>query len=127
MNKSVKTFMLASLAAFSCSITACANNQGVGVDEVNNGSVANDSGQVSNLFTVSKRTTTPTDFTYAAENTVNGVVSIKSFATPLFWPEPLSQTPTTATTRGTRTKTIGLGIWSNYKFRWLYCNKQSCY
>lgn len=82
MNKSVKTFMLASLAAFSCSITACANNQGVGVDEVNNGSVANDSGQVSNLFTVSKRTTTPTDFTYAAENTVNGVVSIKSFATP---------------------------------------------
>ena len=82
MNKSVKTFMLASLAAFSCSISACANNQGVGVDEVNNGSVANDSGQVSNLFTVSKRTTTPTDFTYAAENTVNGVVSIKSFATP---------------------------------------------
>lgn len=33
------------------------------------------------LYTVSNRATPPTDFTSAAESTVNGVVSIKSFAT----------------------------------------------
>lgn len=34
------------------------------------------------LFTVSNATTPPTDFTHAAESTINGVVSIKSYATP---------------------------------------------
>lgn len=35
-----------------------------------------------NLFTVSQRTVANTDFTKAAESTINGVVSIKSFVTP---------------------------------------------
>lgn len=34
------------------------------------------------LFTVSNASTPPTDFTHAAESTINGVVSIKSYATP---------------------------------------------
>ncbi|MCM1020880.1 MAG: Do family serine endopeptidase [Muribaculum sp.] len=34
------------------------------------------------LFTVSNAVTPPTDFTHAAESTINGVVSIKSYATP---------------------------------------------
>jgi Do/DeqQ family serine protease len=37
--------------------------------------------QKGSLFTVSNRVTPPTDFTQAAESTVNGVVSIKSYAT----------------------------------------------
>lgn len=36
----------------------------------------------SSLFTVSQRNVTNTDFTQAAESTINGVVSIKSFVTP---------------------------------------------
>ncbi len=34
------------------------------------------------LYTVSNAVTPPTDFTHAAESTINGVVSIKSYATP---------------------------------------------
>ena len=34
------------------------------------------------LYTVSNTVTPPTDFTHAAESTINGVVSIKSYATP---------------------------------------------
>ena len=33
------------------------------------------------LYTVSSAVTPPTDFTHASENTINGVVSIKSYAT----------------------------------------------
>lgn len=40
-------------------------------------------GQTGRLFTVSELASTPpTDFTHAAESTINGVVSIKSYATP---------------------------------------------
>ncbi|MCH5345778.1 MAG: Do family serine endopeptidase [Muribaculaceae bacterium] len=38
--------------------------------------------QGGNLFTVAQRDVTNTDFTTAAESTINGVVSIKSFVTP---------------------------------------------
>ena len=34
------------------------------------------------LFTVGNSVTPPTDFTHAAESTINGVVSIKSYVTP---------------------------------------------
>ena len=34
------------------------------------------------LYTVANSVTPPTDFTHAAESTINGVVSIKSYATP---------------------------------------------
>ncbi|MDE6544161.1 MAG: hypothetical protein K2K76_09380 [Muribaculaceae bacterium] len=45
-------------------------------------SVRQDSGNGGQLYTVGSVTTPATDFTSAAESTVNGVVSIKSYATP---------------------------------------------
>lgn len=84
MKNSVKSVMLASLTAFTCTLTACAeNNTGNDITSDNPSTVsASDTGKVNNLFTVSKRTTAPTDFTYAAENTINGVVSVKNYVTP---------------------------------------------
>lgn len=79
MKNSVKTAMLATFLL--CGMTACANSNSDS-SSVSDTMIPSDSGNIGGLFTVSKHTTTPTDFTYAAENTINGVVSIKSFATP---------------------------------------------
>lgn len=83
MRHSFKTAMLVVTTSFMCSMTtsACTNTgEKVTIEDT---MIATDSGYIDkNLFTVSNRTVTPTDFTYAAEQTINGVVSIKSFATP---------------------------------------------
>lgn len=83
MKHSFKTAMLVVTASFMCSITtsACTNTNSKATIE--DTLIATDSSSIdTNLFTVSNRTVTPTDFTYAAEQTINGVVSIKSYATP---------------------------------------------
>ena len=83
MKHSFKTAMLVVTASFMCSMTtsACTNTNSKATIE--DTLIATDSSSIdTNLFTVSNRTVTPTDFTYAAEQTINGVVSIKSYATP---------------------------------------------
>ncbi len=45
-------------------------------------SLTQETGDAGRLYTVSHGVTPPTDFTHAAESTINGVVSIKSYATP---------------------------------------------
>lgn len=83
MKHSFKTAMLVVTTSFMCSITtsACTNTNSKATIE--DTLIATDSSSIdTNLFTVSNRTVTPTDFTYAAEQTINGVVSIKSYATP---------------------------------------------
>ncbi len=82
MKNFVKTALLSSSVAIACSlaVTGWASSK-------NDSSIANApiQGEESNggLYTVSQRATTPpTDFTHAAESTINGVVSIKSYATP---------------------------------------------
>lgn len=83
MKQSFKTAMLVVSTSLICSFTTTAcSNTGEKVT-IEDAMIASDSGKIdNNLFTVSNHTVTPTDFTYAAENTINGVVSIKSFATP---------------------------------------------
>lgn len=66
MIKSRKNLFLASGALLLGALTACAQT----------------SNQDAQLFTVGAGTSAPTDFTRAAESTINGVVSIKSYATP---------------------------------------------
>lgn len=79
-----KTSLMSVTAMLLCSFStsACSNTgeQATTEDTL----IATDSGttQTDNLFTVASRTTQPSDFTYAAEHTINGVVSIKSYATP---------------------------------------------
>ena len=83
MKHSFKTAMLVVTTSFMCSMTtsACTNTNSKATIE--DTLIATDSSSIdTNLFTVSNRTVTPTDFTYAAEQTINGVVSIKSYATP---------------------------------------------
>lgn len=83
MKHSFITAMLVVTASFMCSMTtsACTNTNSKATIE--DTLIATDSSSIdTNLFTVSNRTVTPTDFTYAAEQTINGVVSIKSYATP---------------------------------------------
>lgn len=83
MKHSFKTAMLVVTTSFMCSMTtsACTNTNSKATIE--DTLIATDSSSIdTNLFTVSNRTITPTDFTYAAEQTINGVVSIKSYATP---------------------------------------------
>jgi len=83
MKHSLKTAMFVISASILCSFstTACNNNgQQATIEDT---MIATDSSNIdTGLFTVSKRTVAPTDFTYAAENSINGVVSIKSYATP---------------------------------------------
>ena len=80
-----KTTLLAiGVAAVSSALTALA------VNSIQNNSTGNGLASVSEnpiqrrgaLYTASHTVTPPTDFTSAAESTVNGVVSIKSYATP---------------------------------------------
>ena len=83
MKNSAKSALLVFTAAI-CGLTttACTNsNSDKTIDDTLISSIA-DSGKTDNFFTVAAPTTAPTDFTYAAEHTINGVVSIKSFATP---------------------------------------------
>lgn len=83
MKHSFRTAMLVVTTSFMCSMTtsACTNTNSKATIE--DTLIATDSSSIdTNLFTVSNRTVTPTDFTYAAEQTINGVVSIKSYATP---------------------------------------------
>ena len=83
MKHSFKTAMLVVTASFMCSITTSACTNTYSKATIEDTLIATDSSSIdTNLFTVSNRTVTPTDFTYAAEQTINGVVSIKSYATP---------------------------------------------
>lgn len=80
MRNLLKSASLATATILLSGMTACANT--TSDTTVHDTMITTDSSKTTDLFTVSKRTTTPTDFTYAAENTINGVVSIKSYATP---------------------------------------------
>ncbi len=78
------TLLAIGVAAVSSALTALA------VNSIQNNSTGNGLASVSEnpiqrrgaLYTASHTVTPPTDFTSAAESTVNGVVSIKSYATP---------------------------------------------
>lgn len=52
-----------------------------------------DSNSGGGLYTVAHGVTPPTDFTHAAESTINGVVSIKSYATPRGYGNGYQSTP----------------------------------
>ncbi len=82
MKNSAKSALLV-ITATLCGLTttACSNaNSDTSIEDTLISS--SDSGNADNFFTVAAPSTAPTDFTYAAEQTINGVVSIKSFATP---------------------------------------------
>lgn len=76
-------FMACGVAIISSAITVVAVNSFASRDNSQsyilseNGPTADGS-----LYTVSHNVTPPTDFTHAAESTINGVVSIKSYTTP---------------------------------------------
>ncbi|MBQ7042626.1 MAG: Do family serine endopeptidase [Muribaculaceae bacterium] len=81
-NSAKSAFLVITAAICGLTTTACANaNSDKTIEDTLISSVA-DSGKTDNFFTVAAPSTAPTDFTYAAEQTINGVVSIKSFATP---------------------------------------------
>ena len=67
---------------------------------------------------VINRPAVETDFTTAAENTVNAVVSIKSISTSVFriflW---------TRRAQYTTSASCWIGVGSNYYPRWIYCNQ----
>jgi Do/DeqQ family serine protease len=74
--------MTCGVAVMSSAITALAinsiqNNNGIGSASLH----ADEYTESGKLYTVSNAATPPTDFTHAAESTINGVVSIKSYAT----------------------------------------------
>ena len=70
MKHSFKTAMLVATASFMCSMTTSACTNTGDKITIEDTLIATDSGSVNtNLFTVSNRTVTPTDFTYAAEQT----------------------------------------------------------
>ena len=81
-NSAKSAFLVITATICGLTTTACANaNSDKTIEDTLISSVA-DSGKTDNFFTVAAPSTAPTDFTYAAEQTINGVVSIKSFATP---------------------------------------------
>jgi len=79
------TLLACGVAVMSSAVTALAINtltsNGTSVGE-NVTATTGMRGTKGSLYTVSNTLTPPTDFTRAAESTVNGVVSIKSYATP---------------------------------------------
>lgn len=82
MKNFVKTALLSSGVAIVCSLAVTGWASSKNEAPITN---AQFSGQNNNggVYTVAQRSITPpTDFTHAAESTINGVVSIKSFATP---------------------------------------------
>lgn len=81
MKNFAKTALLSSGIAIVCSLAVNALASPKSDSPVTDRAI---SGQNDNsgLYTVSQRVTPPTDFTQAAESTINGVVSIKSYATP---------------------------------------------
>lgn len=74
------------VAIMSSAVTVMAmrNSDGASADSlINDTVIASASNQAEGSFyTASQRPTPETDFTHAAESTINGVVSIKSYATP---------------------------------------------
>ena len=85
MNIYGKTTLLAfGVAAVSSALTAFAVNTIQNRNNTADNTFATESAAPRRgaLFTASRTVTPPTDFTTAAESTVNGVVSIKSYATP---------------------------------------------
>ncbi len=83
MRNTTKTKFIAMSAALLCgmSTTACANTNSSAESRETAIEAQNSVSNNDNFFSVSSITTAPEDFTYAAENTINGVVSIKSYAT----------------------------------------------
>lgn len=74
------------VAVFSSAVTVMAMraNNDASVDSIISDTViaSNKTNNGGALYTASQRPTPDTDFTHAAESTINGVVSIKSYATP---------------------------------------------
>ncbi len=77
------TLLACGVAVMSSAMTALA------IDSIQNNSATSPSSssplqpnQRGTLYTASNSATPPTDFTHAAESTINGVVSIKSYASP---------------------------------------------
>lgn len=81
MNTYAKITLLAcGVAIASSAATALAVNSGLSAQHNANASSAEKTENNSGLYTVSHTATPPTDFTHAAESTINGVVSIKNYA-----------------------------------------------
>ncbi len=93
MNTYAKITLLAcGVAVASSAATALAVNSSLGT--VEGGIVASEQESMrpaGGLYTVSHAVTPPTDFTHAAESTINGVVSIKSYSTRTASPQESMQ------------------------------------
>lgn len=77
------TLLACGVAVMSSAVTALAiNTIHANTDSPDNVAADTSLSRRGSLFTVAKSVTPPTDFTHAAESTINGVVSIKSYATP---------------------------------------------
>lgn len=76
-------FMACGVAIVSSAITVVAVNSFTAGDNSQSYTLSeNGMNTDGNIYKVSHNVTPPTDFTHAAESTINGVVSIKSYATP---------------------------------------------
>lgn len=80
MKNILKTTLLSSSIAIACSLAVNAWASPQSDTQLTETSLQGENDR--NFYNVSQRATPPTDFTHAAESTINGVVSIKSFATP---------------------------------------------
>ncbi|MDE6264486.1 MAG: Do family serine endopeptidase [Paramuribaculum sp.] len=86
MNKSIQPLLLAGALAVVFTATGYTISKVTSTQDDNESTVllspSNPAMQSGNVFTVASHPATDTDFTQAAESTINGVVSIKSYATP---------------------------------------------
>lgn len=85
--------MACGVAMVSSAVTVVAVNTLTEKQDSSVFAMTNDSASAGAVYTVAHGVTPPTDFTHAAESTINGVVSIKSYATPRGYGNGYQSTP----------------------------------